>query len=451
MDSEVLGGGYSSKRMAAVFSDGEYVRALLDVEVALARAEARLGVIPREAAEEIAAAAAEPIAMDALRRGVEETGHVLVPLVRELSSRCRGEGSKYVHWGATTQDVIDTARSLQLKEAWQIVVERLHKLQQRLAELAFAEAETVEVARTHGQHALPSTFGFKVAGWYWEFNRDRERWVAARDRVLVGNITGAVGTFASFAGSGVAVQHVAMEILGLCVADAPWHSSRDRSAEVGALAAITAGTCQRIAGEIYRLQTTEYGELAEGFTLGKIGSSTMPHKRNPVMCESIITAAQCVRGETAILLSAMPQEHERQSALWKTEWFALPNALVLLDSALEKLLAVLSGLEIDRQRMAENISLSRGLIFSEPVMLALGRAIGREKAHEIIYQASMKAFESRMDLREILSETPEVAAAFGPGELDALFDARGYVGEAVELARLPAGHVGGISAPFGGG
>jgi 3-carboxy-cis,cis-muconate cycloisomerase len=441
VDSILLGGAYSTPRMSHTFSDESLVRQLIAVEVALAEAEASLGLIPDEARADIIAAAATEYSPELLRQGIDETGHVLVPLIRELSSRCSGLGRGYVHWGATTQDVIDTAHALQLRRAIDYVSQSIYSLQRRTAELAQKEAGTPMVGRTHGQHALPTTFGAKVASWYWEFNRDRNRWNAARGRVLAASLAGAVGTFASFGPHGRRVQSLMCNRLGLAEPEGPWHAARDRPAEVGMLAGLSAGTCQRVANEIYLLQATEYRELEEPYPAGRIGSSTMPHKRNPVSCEEVITNSQCVRGEVMTLIAAMPQEHERQSSLWKTEWFALPNALLLLDSALTKLESVLNGLRIDRDRMAENLAQTRGAILSEQVMLTLGQKIGRERAHQMVYGASVRAFEAHTTLAEELRRTPEIDDMIPADRWELLFDPLNYIGDAVSLGLEPLTHL----------
>lgn len=436
IESLLYSGTFTDVRMRTIFSDEAHIEHLLQVEAALAWAEARVGLIPRGAAEEIAKQArAEHFSLQRLRERVDATAHPLVPLVRALADRCEGDAGRFVHWGATTQDIIDTANALRLKEALAFVIGHLEETLASLAHLAEAEADTLMAGRTHGQHALPVTFGYKVAVWAWEVHRQLERWEQAKPRVLVGNITGAVGTFAGFGDHGAEVQRLTLQRLGLGVPEICWHTARDRPAEVAALLTLTAGTLEKIAGEVYRLQSTEYGEIEEPFFEGKVGSSTMPHKRNPSLCEAVMTCCRAVRAEASMVFEAMAQEHERHSALWKSEWVALPNAFILLSGALAKTCRILGGLQINRQQMQENLDRSRGAIMSEPVMLALGRSLGRGEAHDIVYEAAMKAFKERRHLRSCLEERTDVTARLSSEDLDELFDYRQYTGSASSLAR----------------
>jgi len=436
IESVLYSGTFGDDRMRGIFSDEAYVARLLQVEAALASAQARVGLIPLAAAEEIERQARpEHFSLERLREGLEATAHSLVPLVRALAGRCGGDAGRYVHWGATTQDIIDTASALRLKEAFAFVTGRLVEILAALVHLAEAEADTLMAGRTHGQHALPVTFGYKVAVWAWEVRRQLERWEQAKPRVLVGNITGAVGTFAGFGGFGAEVERLALTHLGLAAPEICWHTARDRPAEVAALLTLTAGTLEKIAGEIYRLQSTEYGEVEEPFFVGKVGSSTMPHKRNPSLCEAVMTSCRAVRAEASMVFEAMAQEHERHSALWKTEWVGLPNAFILLAGALTKCCRILPGLRINRRQMRENLDRSRGAVMSEAVMLALGRSVGRGEAHDIVYEAGMRAFEEGRHLRACLEERADVMAHLSREDLDTLFDYRRYTGSASDLAR----------------
>jgi 3-carboxy-cis,cis-muconate cycloisomerase len=442
IDSVLYSGTFADDAMRRIFSDEMYVKHLLQVEAAMAWAEAEVGLIPRSAAEEIARQARpELFSLQALREGLDATAHSLVPIVRALADRCGGDAGRYVHWGATTQDIIDTANALRLREAFALVTGRLDEILAALARIAGDEADVLIAGRTHGQHALPITFGYKVAVWAWEVVRQLERWEQAKPRVLVGNITGAVGTFAGFGDHGAEVQRLALERLGLGVPEICWHTARDRPAEVAALVTLTAGTLEKIAGEIYRLQSTEYGEVEEPFFQGKVGSSTMPHKRNPSLCEAVITCSRAARTEASMMFGAMAQEHERHSALWKVEWIALPNALILLAAGLAKCSRVLSGLRVNRRQMEANLDRSRGAIMSEAVMLALGRFIGRGQAHDIVYEAAIRAFEDGRHLRDVLADRADVTAHLSSEDLDRLFDYGRYTGAASALARAAAAAV----------
>ncbi len=438
IESVLLHAIYRDEQMQEVFSDKNLVQQLLNAEAAMSRAQARVGLIPQEAAEEIARKArVENFPLEELGKQIAAVDHFLVPLTRALEKACEGAAGGYVHWGATTQDIYDTANMLQYREAIGLLLSRLYGLRQALAELAEREADTLIAGRTHGQHGLPTTFGYKVSIWCWEIARHIERWEQAKPRVLVGNFTGAVGTFAGFGGKGLEMQRLALEDLGLGVPESCWHSSRDRYAEMASLLILTAGTIQKIGREIYRLQSTEYQEVEEPFYMGKVSSSTMPHKRNPTLSEGMVTMAVAVRAEASMLFEAMPQEHEREMGLWNSEWVGLPNAFMLLGVSLLKAQRAISGLRVNREQMEKNLGITHGLILSEVVMLELGRFVGREHAHEIVYRASMRAFEERRSLKACLTEMEEVTGHLSGEDLDRLLDYRSYLGSAPELARAP--------------
>ncbi len=426
--------------MRQLFADESLVAACLQVEAALARAEAAVGLVPAEAAREISEIAAHPenFPPAAIRKGMEKNSHSFVAIVNLLAEACSESSGRWVHWGATTQDIFDTANQLRYRAAFEFALDYLRQIRDALARRAEQEADTLIVARTHGNHAMPTTFGYKLAVLCWEINRQIERWEQAKPRVLVGNITGAVGTFAGFAGKGEEVQRLALEDLGLGVPEICWHASRDRIVEIGCLLTSTSGTLEKIAAEVYRLASTEYGELEEPFFTGKIGSSTMPHKRNNVMCEAVISCGRAIRGEASTLFDCQIQEHERHSGLWKTEWVVMPNCFMMLGSQLTKILKIVSEMRIDRERMRGNLDLLRGTIASEAVMLELGQRIGRQRAHEFVYVACMESIEQKRPMKDCLLEKPEVAQHLSGADIDRLLDYRAYVGAAPELARRPA-------------
>jgi adenylosuccinate lyase len=440
IESQLFGGSFGNDEMKELFSDESLVACCLRVEAALARAEALVGLIPEEAAREISEKASHPenFPVAAIRKGMEANAHSFVALVNLLAAACSESAGGWVHWGATTQDIFDTANQLRHQVAFDFTLNCLCKIRDALAKRAEEEADTLMVARTHGQHALPTTFGYKLAVLCWEVNRQIERWEQAKPRVLVGNITGAVGTFAGFGDKGAEVQRVALEELGLGVPEICWHSSRDRMVEIASLFTTTSGTLEKIAAEIYRLATTEYGEVEEPFFMGKVGSSTMPHKRNNVTCEAVISCGRAIRGEASILFDCQIQEHERHSGLWKTEWIAIPNCFIMLGSQLTKMLKVVSELHVDRERMKSNLNLLRGAIASEAVMLKLGQHVGRQRAHELVYKACMKSFEQKRPMKDCLLEEAEVEANLSGAEIDKLLDYWAYVGAAPQLARAPA-------------
>jgi 3-carboxy-cis,cis-muconate cycloisomerase len=433
IDSVFLRDLFGSPELRTVFADTYQLQCWLDFEAALARAEAAEGVIPQAAADEITRVArAELIDLDALREGVNFTGHPLISLVRQLAELCEDEAGRYVHWGATTQDVTDTGLMLQAQAAYRIVLRDLSDLAAALAELAAAERDTLQAGRTHGQHATPITFGFKVAVWLDEVARHIERMEQAAPRVFMGEFAGASTTLASLSDDplrALAVQRRLMEDLGLGMPVIGWHASRDRFAELGLLLALLAATCGKIAHEVILLQKSEVMELEEPHHHGKVGSSTMPHKRNPMGCEGIMALSRLARSLVpALLESAATAEHERDWAAVHTEWAALPEICITAGAAVSQTLAVIRGLHVYRDRMRANVDVLHGLILSEAVMLALGEHTGRQVAHDIVYEAAMAAFEQRRPLADLLLADPRVTAHLTTEEISQLLRPEAYTG-----------------------
>ncbi len=441
LDSAYLRDLYGTQEMRAVFADEQRLRGWLDFEAALARGEAQVGLIPPQAAAEIAAKArVELIDLPALYEGVNFTGHPLISLVRQLASSCAGEAGRYVHWGATTQDVTDTGLMLQLKEAHALLLRDLQTLAEALRSRARRERNTIMAGRTHGQHATPITFGFKLAVWLDEVERHIERLHEIAPRLLVGELAGASTTLASLGKDGLEVQRLVMADLGLGVPAIGWHASRDRPAEFGVLVALIAASMGKIAHEVILLQKSEVMELEEPHHAGKIGSSTMPHKRNPMGCEAIMAQARLARGLVAPLLEAMgTAEHERDWSAVHTEWAALPEICLLGGAAVAQTLEVVRGLTVRRERMRQNVDALQGLMLSEAVMLRLAESVGRQAAHELVYEAAMAAFEGGRPLRELLLADERVARCLKPGELDELLRPEAYLGLAGEFVDRVAG------------
>jgi adenylosuccinate lyase len=420
---------YGTPEMRAVFDDLNLLQKWLDYEAALARAEAALGLVPAEAAAEITRAArAEHMDADAIKRGVDKTVHPLVSVIWQLSERCEGEAGRYVHWGATTQDVMDTALVLQLQEAFPIFETTLDSLIAALARLARAHRDTPMAGRTHGQQALPITFGFKVAVWLSEMLRHRERLAATKKRVLVGEFGGAVGTLAGVREQGVEINARLMAELGLGVPDIAWHTARDRFAEFAGVVSMLVATLGKIAHEIIDLQKTEFGEVEEPFEMGKVGSSTMPQKRNPMLCEAILTLARYTRHHATTAIDAMMHEHERDWSSFQMEWAYLPELCVMAHGAMTLTLRVVDGLIVYPENMLRNLYAGGGLIMAEQVMLALGKYVGRQHAHDIVYEAAMLAFEGRVPFGETLKNNPDVTAHLDAAAIDALLDPTQYTG-----------------------
>ncbi|MFC7555571.1 3-carboxy-cis,cis-muconate cycloisomerase [Pseudoroseomonas wenyumeiae] len=371
LDSALFRDMFGTPEMRAVFSDEALVGRYIEVEVALARAEARCGIIPAEAAEHIAAAGADPhLDWDRLKRETENVGYPILPLVHQLAERA-GEAGRYVHWGATTQDIMDTASVLQLRAALDLVGADIDALRNILTELALRHRDTPMAGRTHLQQALPVTFGYKAAIWLAAMDRHAERLAQLRPRVLVGQFAGAAGTLASLGEDGFRVQETLCQELGLDQPVITWHVARDGLAEAVAFLGLVTGTLAKVATDIMLMMSTEFGgEVMEPFVKGRGASSTMPQKRNPISSEIMLATAKAVRQQVALVLDAMVQDFERATGPWHLEWMALPESFMLTASCLHQARFALSGLTVDVGRMRANLDLSGGLIVAEAVMMA---------------------------------------------------------------------------------
>jgi adenylosuccinate lyase len=435
IDSVVFGDSVGTADMRQVFSETSTYQRWLDVEIALANAQASLGIIPKAAAETIAAKAdATLIDLEAVKAHGKRTGHSLLGVLAEFRRVIAHDHARYVHFGATTQDIIDTGLMLMIKDAYGWVMDRLAGVMRLVSGLVDRHGQTIMVGRTHGGHALPITFGFKAAIWLSELSRQLERWAMARPRILVGNMTGAVGTFASWGEKGFEVQEKTLALLGLAVPETVWHSSRDRVAEAMTLCALLAGTGARMGREIYNLSKTEVQELMEP-SAGKIGSSTMPHKRNPIHSEWVMVLERKIRGNAALSLEVMSQENERDASRWKNEWIAVPESFVYLSGLLNHLSVLLNGLSVDEGRMLQNTNLLRGMLLSEQVMFLLEKHFPLPLAHEKVYLASVRAHEKDTHLVEELMADPEVAAKCRRTDIEKVLDPAGYLGQSAEVAR----------------
>ncbi len=433
---------FGSAAMRAVFDDLTLLQKWLDYEAALARAEAAVGLVPTEAAAEITRSAqAEFFDTDAIKRGVDRTVHPLVSVIWQLSERCAGDAGRYVHWGATTQDVMDTALILQIKDAYALFEGALDDLIAAASQLAYDHRTTPMAGRTHGQQALPITFGFKVAVWVAELRRHRQRLADCRPRVLVGEFGGAVGTLASVVDNGMAINANLCAELGLNVPDIAWHTARDGITEFGLIITMICATLGKIAHEIIEMQKVELGEAEEPFEMGKVGSSTMPQKRNPMICEAILTLARLTRHQAGTAVDAMFHEHERDWSSFQMEWAYIPEVCIMTHGALLLTQRVLSGLIVYPENMLRNLHASNGLLLAERVMLALGTYVGRQPAHDIVYEAAMHAFEQHTPFADVLKQHPEVTAHLTSTVIDSLLDPEQYTGlSAAFVDRVLARH-----------
>jgi adenylosuccinate lyase/3-carboxy-cis,cis-muconate cycloisomerase len=441
LDCELLRDLYGTAEARAIFESRALLQAWLDVESALAAAEAEVGVVPAEAAERIAQECrAELYDLEALRAGIADSKHPLVPVIRALGERC-GEHGGWVHWGATTQDVVDTGLVLQARAALEPIGRDLDRSARAAAALARRYRETPMAGRTHGQHAVPITFGLKAATWADELGRARRRLASAASGALVAQLSGAAGTLATLGDDAAAVQEAFSRRLGLDRADVHWHATRDRLRDLGHALAEIASAAERIAAEVVRLESTEVGEAFEPTTDAHVGSSTMPQKRNPMICEYIVASARLLRGSVGTLVDAPAHAYERDMGFWAAEWIALPEALVLAAGIADKLARVLEGLEVDEARMRGNLGLTGGQIMAEAVMMELGRELGHERAHHAVQQASRRAARERIGLAEALAADPELAGRLSREDLERLLDPATYLGLSAASADAVADRV----------
>lgn len=424
----------STDAMLAVFAPTSMVQRMLDVEAALARALAAAGVIPADAVAPIEAACrADRLDAEALTAAAASAGNLAIPLVKQLTARVAehaADAAKYVHWGATSQDIIDSGMVLQLRDALDQIAAGVDALCDVLARQAEAYRDTPMIGRTWLQQALPITLGLKFAQWLDALERHRTRIAQLRTRALALQFGGAAGTLASLGDAAPAVARALASDLSLPLPSVPWHTQRDRVTEAATVLGLLTGTLGKIARDVSLQMQTEVGELAEPSASGKGGSSTMPHKRNPVGCAAALTAAARVPGLVATMLSAMVQEHERALGGWQAEWETLPDIARLCAGALANITEIAAGLDVDTTRLAENLGMTRGLILGEAVMLALGASIGRLRAHELVEHAARKAIASGRTLREVLGDDPDVTRVLSNEQLDGLFDPARYSGQA---------------------
>jgi 3-carboxy-cis,cis-muconate cycloisomerase len=444
VDSILFRDAFGTPRMREVFSDYALISRYVEVEIALARAQARCGVIPAEAAEQIAAKSnVASLDFDLLRRETDVVGYPILPLVHQLVKQC-GDAGRYIHWGATTQDIMDTAVVLQIRDGLTIIEEEINELRGILAKLARKYRDTPMAGRTHLQQALPITFGYKVAIWLAIFDRHAERLHQVKPRVLVGEFAGAAGTLASLGEKGFEVQKAFCKELGLGVPVSTWHVARDGLAETINLLGLITGSLGKIALDIMIMASTEFAEVYEPFVKGRGASSTMPQKRNPISSELMLAVSKAVRQHASLMLDATIHDFERATGPWHAEWIAIPESFVLAAGALHQAKFALGGLIVDEKQMAKNLNLSRGLIVAEAVMMGLAPQIGRQRAHDVVYDACRLVNEKGGLLSEALVANPEISGRIDSATIDRLTAPRNYLGQAPQmvdrvLASMPRG------------
>jgi 3-carboxy-cis,cis-muconate cycloisomerase len=444
VDSILFRDAFGTPRMREVFSDYALISRYVEVEIALARAQARCGVIPAEAAEQIAAKSnVASLDFDLLRRETDVVGYPILPLVHQLVKQC-GDAGRYIHWGATTQDIMDTAVVLQIRDGLTIIEEEINELRGILAKLARKYRDTPMAGRTHLQQALPITFGYKAAIWLAIFDRHAERLHQVKPRVLVGEFAGAAGTLASLGEKGFEVQKAFCKELGLGVPVSTWHVARDGLAETINLLGLITGSLGKIALDIMIMASTEFAEVYEPFVKGRGASSTMPQKRNPISSELMLAVSKAVRQHASLMLDATIHDFERATGPWHAEWIAIPESFVLTAGALHQAKFALGGLIVDEKQMAKNLNLSRGLIVAEAVMMGLAPQIGRQRAHDVVYDACRLVNEKGGLLSEALVANPEISGRIDSATIDRLTAPRNYLGQAPQmvdrvLASMPRG------------
>nr|WP_220132103.1 3-carboxy-cis,cis-muconate cycloisomerase [Pseudomonas sp. B11D7D] len=420
--------------MRAIFCDAGRVQGMLDFEAALARAEARVGVIPAEAVAPIEAACkAELYDYPALAQAIATAGNSAIPLVKALGKRIAAsnpEAERYVHLGATSQDAMDSGLVLQLRAAIGLLESDLATLADALAAQAERHIDTPLAGRTWLQQATPVTLGMKLAGVLGAVTRHRQRLSELKPRLLSLQFGGASGSLAALGEAGWSVSGALAQELELTLPEQPWHTQRDRLVEFASLQGMIAGSLGKLGRDLSLLMQTEAGEVFEPSAPGKGGSSTMPHKRNPVSAAVLIGAATRAPGLVATMFSAMPQEHERSLGLWHAEWDTLPELCCLVSGALQQALLVVPGLEVDAARMRANLELTQGLVLAEAVSIALAQKIGRDAAHHLIERCCKQAVREGAHLRTVLGANAEVSAQLSAAELDRLLDAAHYLGQA---------------------
>ena len=431
IDSRIFGNIFGTGAMRQVWSDENRTAKYIDVERALAIVQGRLGIIPQEAADEIVVnCELSNFDLDELARETERIGYPILGVVSQLNALCRDKLGEYCHWGATTQDITDTATVLQIREGLMIVDEELKAISAALAKLAREHRDTPMAGRSNLQQAIPITFGYKMATVLAAIERHRERLSQLKPRVLVGEFGGACGTLASLANGAMETQAGLMHELGLGQPAIAWHTVRDSIAEVGAFLGLVGGTLGKIAMDVKLMMQTEVAEAYEPFAHGRGSSSTMPQKRNPISSCYIHAAISVVRQHAAALMDAMVADHERSTGPWEIEWIVLPEAFCLTAGALKQTRFVLEGLEVDVKKMRANIDMTKGLLMSEAVMMGLGPHIGREYAHDLVYDLCRDAIRTDTPLIELLAKHPEINTHVDRAALERMCDPGNYLGQA---------------------
>jgi adenylosuccinate lyase len=439
VDSRFFSGGYATEEARRVFCDLRRLQRWLEVEVALAECQAELGVIPAEAARELAKTARlDLFDLEAIKADRARTGHSLIPLLNAWQQVASPEAGKYIHFGATTQDIQDTAQALEIRDILAIIDRDAAAIIRRLTELAEQYRDLVMIARTHGQQALPTTLGAKIAVWLDEMLRNGERLRSCRETVLASQLFGGVGTMAAFGEQGIELLDRFSARLGLAAPLCCWQTARDRLAELLSTLAILAGTLGKIANEICQLARDEIGELEEPFHMGKIGSTTMPHKRNPELCEQVVVLARLVKNSAALGFEALINEHERDYRAVRLEWVSITDGSLYVCGALHLLRTILDDLIVHEERIRQNVDQAASLIATEALMFRLAEKMGKQAAHQLLYEIAMEARSggkrsTDKPLIDLLAAHPEINSVFSPEDLRQAIDPAHHIGLAGQL------------------
>jgi adenylosuccinate lyase len=436
-DFSIYGSSWTTPELRALFSEQARITGWLEVMTVLAETQAQFALIPQQAAIEIRDFYNTLEINDAFLQEVglhyAATNHSLAGLIKAVQNRCQPLGGEWLCYGATVQDITDTHTMRTLKTVRQLFIKQLQVIEQHLMQLAKTHKHTLMAGRTHGQIGLPITFGYKAATWLDEINRHKQRLINLAERMDVGQLAGGVGSLSSQGEQPLQLQQAFCQTLGLQAPRISWTSSRDRLAEWANVLALLCGTVDRIGHEIYNLQRPEIGELSEGFISGTVGSITMPQKRNPEISEHLGTLARLVRHQAAFMNENLVHDHERDGRSWKGEWLIIPEITLATGKALQLLEQLVAGLQINPQRMLDNLALTHGFVHAEAVMLALAKKLGKQSAHRLVYELSMSAQSQKISFKTALEQNEQVTALLSTGELETLFDLQQCTGACSEM------------------
>ncbi|MBU0484626.1 MAG: adenylosuccinate lyase [Proteobacteria bacterium] len=436
VDSPFYGQGYSTREARQVFCAFRRLQRWLEVETALAASQAELGIIPAHIHVQLKKTADLGLMdLEAIKADIANTGHSLIPLLNAWQGVSDQEAAKYIHFGATTQDIQDTAQSLELREIISILERDLRIVIQELSRLSQEHSELVIIGRTHGQHALPTTLGLKFAIWLDEMLRNAQRLAECKKRLLVSQLFGGVGTMDAFGEKGPQLLDLFSAQLGLAPAATAWHTSRDRLAEFLSTLAIITGTLAKIANEICQLARDEIGELEEPFHMGKIGSTTMPHKRNPELCEQVVVLAKLVKSSASLGFDGLINEHERDYRAVRLEWVTLADASLYTCGAFELMKNILQKLVVRHDNVGRNLEKSACLISTEVLMFMLGEKIGKQKAHQLLYELSMNSRNNGQALIDLLLDNQIIKENFDSAAIKEAVNPAHHTGSASLLTK----------------